>query len=180
MELDVGGKFMDAAKNTRTIWGTLRVTDWIKAERSPCPDRYPPTRVWHPNRWEFEFADLPADIRSFAMIPIVRGSQSTFFASGGQISEGAVRLVSHAGDDIGRGFAEAVGYANTLQNMLRLAGLPESEPILELLAGRAPPIGTRVMNALYVLAHRRQLREVLAAAKGLEFFFGRDVKPSIG
>src|SRR5204862_6008449 len=88
MEIEVGGKFMDASKNTSTVWGTLRVTDWIRAERSPSPDRYPPTGVWHPNRWEFEFTELPSDIRSFVMTPIVRGGQSTFFANGAQISEG--------------------------------------------------------------------------------------------
>ena len=126
--------------------------------------------MWHPNRWEFDFAALPADIRSFTMTPIVDSGQSVFFANGAQISEGAVRLLNRAGDDIGRGFAESVGYADTRRNMLRLAGLPESDALLDLLERKPPPLGTRIMNALYVLSHRKQLREVLSHAKGLEFF----------
>jgi hypothetical protein len=170
MEVRVGGKFMDAAKQTRTTFGTLKVSAWVRAEHSPCPERYPPTHIWHPNRWEFSFADLPGDLQSFSMTPIVERGQASFFANGAQISEGAVRLADRAGNEIGRGFAESVGYVDTRRNMLRLAGLPQTDAMLELVAHRAPPFGTRMLNLLYVLTHRRQLREVLDSAKALEFF----------
>jgi predicted secreted hydrolase len=170
MEVRVGAKFMNAAKQTTTIWGTLNVTDWIKAERSPNHERYPATRTWYPNRWEFTFPDLPDDLRSFTMVPIVEHGQTMFFADGEQISEGAVRLLSHIGEEIGRGFAESVGYADTGRNMLRLAGLPESPDTLRLVARTAPPLATRILNLLYVVTHRKQLREILSSAKGLEFF----------
>lgn len=173
MQVRVGGKLVDAAGAARTIWGTLTVERWIKAERSPSPERYPPTHVWHPNQWRFQFDDLPEAISSLALIPIVEGAQSAFFASGAQIAEGAVRVHDRAGRDIGRGFAESVGYADTRRNMLRLAGLPDTDAMLELLADKAPPLGTRIGNAMYVLSHRKQLRAVLERAKGLEFFEAR-------
>src|SRR4029077_20431076 len=118
------------------------------------------------------FDDLPADIRSFTLTPIVDCAQSAFFASGAQIAEGAVRVHDAAGRDIGRGFAESVAYADTNRNMLRLAGLPDTEAMLELFE-RAPSLGTRIDNALYVLSHRKQLRAVLEHARGLEFFAAR-------
>jgi predicted secreted hydrolase len=166
----VGGTFMDSDKSTRMAWGTMVVDDWVKTEHSPRPDRYPPTHTWHPNHYRFTFDDLPPDIAVFSMEPIVEGGQSAFFAHGVQICEGAVVVRSPSGKDLGRGFAEAVNYADTLSNTLRLAGLPQSKDILELVADRAPWVGTRARNIVYVLSHRAELESVLANARGMEFF----------
>jgi hypothetical protein len=126
--------------------------------------------VWHPNRWRFAFPELPTDLRMFTMTPIVASGQAAFFATGAQISEGAVRLHDATGAEIGRGFAESVGYADPHRNMLRLAGLPQTPAMLDLVQRKGPGFGTRIKNLGYLLAHRRQLREALAASHGLEFF----------
>jgi predicted secreted hydrolase len=170
MHVRVAGKFMAGDKSTRIVHGTLTVTDWFKATGSSSPERYPPTDTWHPNRWEFVLDEMPEELRRFTMIPIVDTGQPTFFANGAQISEGAVKLLNRDGEDIGRGFAEAVGYADTRRNTLRLAGLPVTDEMLERLERRPPPLTARLSNMLYVLTHRKRLRERLAAAKGLEFF----------
>jgi predicted secreted hydrolase len=134
MQVTVHGKCMDEASVTHSITGTLKIPVWIKSEKSPAPAVYPPTGTWYPNRWEFTFGEeVPEEIRAFSMTPIVSGGQSGFFASGAQYSEGAVYLRNEAGEDIGRGFAESVQYADTLANQLRLAGLPVNDEMMALL-----------------------------------------------
>lgn len=166
----VGGTYMDTDRSTRLVWGTMLVDNWVKTERSPRPDRYPPTNTWHPNHYRFTFEDLPEEIATFTLTPIVGGGQSAFFASGVQICEGAVVVADSKGTDIGRGFAEAVYYADGLPTMARLAGLPDTEEMVEFLRARRPAFGTRARNTLYVLAHQRELKEVLAQSRGMEFF----------
>lgn len=171
MDVRVGGKFMDADGSSRVAWGSLRVTDWVKTEHSGDPERYPPTHTWHPNRWSFVFDDLPEDIATFTMVPIVEGGQSAFFANGAQICEGAVRLIDAAGRQIGNGFAESVAYADVRRNKLRLAGLPVTDELADRIEPRAPHLPTRVWNLAYVLAHHKQLSHILESAKGLDFIF---------
>lgn len=166
----VGGTYMDTDKSTRLVWGTMVVDDWVKVERSPRPDRYPPTHTWHPNHYQFTFDDLPSDVADFTLTPIVDGGQSAFFATGIQICEGAVVVKDSSGSDIGRGFAEAVNYADATPNMVRLAGVPDTADMVELLRAKRPAFGTRARNTLYVLAHQRDLNEVLAQSRGMEFF----------
>ncbi len=70
MTVRVGGTYMDANRDQALTWGTLRITDWIKAVSSPNPVRYAVTDTWYPNRWEFEFDDVvPEDIRLVTMTP---------------------------------------------------------------------------------------------------------------
>lgn len=166
----VGGTFMDADKSTRLVWGTMVVDDWVKTEHSPRPDRYPPTHTWHPNHYRFTFDDIPEEIATFTLTPIVSGGQSAFFATGIQICEGAVVVADPKGTEIGRGFAEAVYYADGHPNMVRLAGVDDTDEMVELLRAKRPAFGTRARNTLYVLAHQRDLNEVLAQSKGMEFF----------
>ena len=171
MSAEVAGTFMDPDRQTRIIRGTLDVTDWIKADRSPDPARYLVTDTWYPNRWEFRFGDdVPEGIRAFAMTPIVREAQSGFFANGAQYAEGAVILRNEAGDEIGRGFAESVSYADTRRTAHRLAGLDDSQRSIDAL--RPPVLSSieRAANALYVATHKKDLEAIIAASAGLEFF----------
>jgi predicted secreted hydrolase len=177
MTIDVAGTYMDATKSTSIVHGTLQITDWIKADHSPNPARYPVTGTWHPNQWKFELDDtIPEDIRSFVMDPIVQGAQTGFFANGAQYAEGAVVLTAPGGEDLGRGFAESVVYADTLKTMHQLAGLPDSDEFIKAMSRRSVPLGLRLRNLAYVVTHREDIHAILEDAAGLEFFIGEQLR----
>lgn len=162
------GKFIDRDGRARDLQGTLQVTEWKKSDRSPDPDRYPVTHTWYPDRWEFEFGtDVPAEMRTFHMVPIVQTGQSGFFASGAQYSEGAVYLEDEQGRRMGRGFAESVSYADTRGNMLELAGLPDTPEMLGLLKRPGPSPLLKLWSMLYVAwpPHKAELGRLLASYK---------------
>ena len=171
MTVTVAGTFMDPAGETRIVRGTLDVTEWVRADHSPDPERYPVTGTWYPARWEFSFDEgVPGDIAVFTMSPIVSEAQSGFFANGAQYCEGAVVLRDAQGRDVGRGFAESVAYADTRRTVHRLAGLDDSDEALAALAKPEPTAAEKVMNALYVATHKKKLEAIIAASAGLEFF----------
>jgi predicted secreted hydrolase len=171
MVVRVGGTYMDPDLATSMTWGTLTVSDWIRATSSPNPDRYIVTNAWYPNRWEFTFDDvMPEDIRSFTMTPIVDKAQVGFFANGQQYAEGAVVITDPSGSDIGRGFAESVAFGDTRQTVHRLAGLPETQAHIDSLSHRTTPSALKILNTAYVLAHQKELAEVIKNSVGLEFF----------
>lgn len=171
MQVEVAGTYMAADKSTVLARGTLRVTDWIKADHSPNPDRYLVTDTWYPNRWEFAFNDsVPADIRHLSMTPIVPVAQSGYFANGAQYAEGAVIIKDSQGTDIGRGFAESVSYADTRRTAHRLGGLPESPALIDALRITTTPKSLALRNAAYVLAHKDELAAIVAESAGMEFF----------
>lgn len=171
MKVNVAGKYMDEKKQLFTTWGTLVVDDWVKSETSPNPELYPITHVWHPNRWKFEFdTTMPEDIRKFDMTQIVPVAQTNYFANGSQYNEGAVYLTDPKGNDIGRGFAEAVQFADTTENMVRLAGFTNEKEFHDLLIKTAASLPRRIFNLSYVLTHQKALKHTLKSAAGLEFF----------
>lgn len=103
MSAPLVGKFIDLDGKARDLQGTLQVTEWKKSDRSPDPDQYPVTHTWYPDHWVFTFGDdVPEEMRSFHMVPIVDTGQAGFFASGAQYSEGAVYLEDGQGRHIGR------------------------------------------------------------------------------
>jgi predicted secreted hydrolase len=171
MKVDVAGKYMDEKKQLHIAWGTLVIDDWIKSQTSPNPKLYPITHTWHPNRWKFEFdATMPEDIRKFEMTQIVPEAQTNYFANGSQYNEGAVYLTDPQGNDIGRGFAEAVQYADTADNMVQLAGFGNSAAIYNLLYKTGASLPRRLYNLVYTATHQKALKQVLSSAAGLEFF----------
>jgi hypothetical protein len=171
MVIDVAGKYMDEKNSLSTTWGTLTIDDWVKSKTSPNTNLYPITNVWHPNKWKFSFDNtMPEDIRKFEMTQIVPEAQTNFFANGSQYNEGAVFLIDPMGKDIGRGFAEAVQYADTTENMTRLAGFGDSQHLYNLLKKTGASLPKRIYNFGYVLTHQKSLKETLSNAKGLEFF----------
>ncbi|HEY7822461.1 MAG TPA: lipocalin family protein, partial [Acidimicrobiia bacterium] len=125
MNVPVSGKWIDVAGIAHEASGDMRVTDWVRAERSPDPTIYPVSNVWHPNHWEFDLhGDVPDIMRTFELSPIVNGGQAGYFAPGMQYSEGAVVITGTEGL-VGRGFAESVGYATHREPILAIAGVAE-------------------------------------------------------
>lgn len=151
MEVEASGKYVDKNNNSINIKGILKITEWIRSERTQDPELYPPTNTWYPQRWEFSFGeDVPEDIRNFIMTPIVEGGQSGFFASGLHYSEGAVYLNDLDGNSIGRGFAESTGYADPIMNRLKLAGLPSTQEMLNELEIPRPSSLLKILSILYI------------------------------
>ena len=170
MHVNVSGKYMDEHKELKLTWGTLTVRKWVTGEHSPNPARYPPSHTWYPNQWEFEFDDaLPEDIRAFTMAPIVSSGQSNFFANGSEYSEGAVYLHGTSGEDLGRGFAESVEYARTIDTMLALTSIDDTS-LGALILDSSSSWLRRLRSRLYFLMHASELKDVLATQKGLELF----------
>src|SRR4029079_7459576 len=154
--------------------GTLTVTDWVKATTSPDPAQYWVTGVWYPAEWHFTFGpEVPADIRTFSMHPIVDSGSALFSASGHQYQEAPVDIRDSKGDVVGSGYAEAVSYADglkwSLRNRLTLAGLPTTNKMLALL--EPPPISPELQaaSAAYLAdpAHQAALAHELATCIGL-------------
>lgn len=165
MDADVSGKYVDEESNSKKVKGTLKITKWIRSEKSQDPDLYPVTNVWYPQEWKFSFdEDVPEDIRNFTMIPIVNVGQSGFFANGLHYSEGAVYLKDPEGNSIGRGFAESTGYADPILNRLRLAGLPATEEMRDKLEIPEPSSLLKLISFLYILwpSNKSKLKKLLS------------------
>jgi predicted secreted hydrolase len=168
MTVKLFAKYMDPDAVTHTVDGTLSVTEWILSVDTPSPETYPPTYTWYPDRWEFSFGDdVPEDIRSFVMEPIVSTGQSGFFGGGAQYSEGAVYLIGPNGEDLGRGFAESVGYAQTLPNVLRLLGIPATEENMTLFGSNPPQPGLVLASQAFVFLNQQELTETMSTCLGL-------------
>jgi hypothetical protein len=76
------------------------------------------------------------------------------------------------GDDIGRGFAESVQYADTTDTMLTLGGITDAQARHIL---RNPEISSgirRIQSLFYVALHRSDLTRILKSQQGLEMFAG--------
>ena len=164
MDVEASGKYVDEENNSKNVKGRLKITEWIKSEKSQDPELYPVTNVWYPQKWEFSFGeDVPEDIRNFVMIPIVNGGQSGFFANGLHYSEGAVYLKDPEGNSIGRGFAESTGYADPILNRLKLAGLPATEEMRDKLEIPEPSPFLKLVSSLYILwpSNKSKLKKIL-------------------
>lgn len=164
MTVPIAGKYMDPAGSVTDVKGTLDVTDWTRSVDTPDPAQYAPTYAWYPNRWEFHIgAEALEDIRDFIMTPIVDGGQSGFFAFSGHYSEGAVYLRNARGEEIGRGFAESVLYADTRATMIHLAGLPVTPETMKLLDPPTTPLSTKLKALAYLAlpAHKKELETLI-------------------
>ncbi len=170
MTVDVAGKYMDENKKLHNTWGTLVIDKWAKSEASPNEKLYPITHTWHPNHWTFRFdSTLPEDIRKFELHQIVPVAQTNYFANGSQYNEGAVYITDTNGKDIGRGFAEAVQYADCTENMIKLAGFNYSKELHQLFSQSAS-LPRKIYSLVYMLTHQKELKQTLSKAKGMEFF----------
>lgn len=163
MTVEVSGKYMDPDAVTHTVMGQMSVTDWIRSVDTPSPDVYPPSYTWYPNQWEFSFGDdVPEDIRIFTAKPIVSTGQSGFFVFvAQQYSEGAVHLFGPDGKRLGSGFAESVGYAQTLPNALRLVGIEANIENMTLFGPNTPEPGLVAASQAFVALNQESLKELM-------------------
>ena len=160
MTVPASGKWIDAAGTAHEASGTMRVTDWVRAERSPDPSTYPVSHVWYPNHWTFDMdGDVPAPMKSFELTPIVDGGQAGYFAPGMQYSEGAV-VISDSSGPIGRGFAESVGYVTKRDAILAIAGVADDR-VLDAALDSPIPLGLK-LRAIAHLAHPTAIKTLLA------------------
>ena len=74
------------------------------------------------------------------------------------------------GRKIGRGFAGSVSYADTRRAAHRLASRDEAAASIEALRARTVPLARRFANAIYVMAHKKELVTIIGEAAGLELF----------
>ena len=168
MTVTAQGKYMDPAGTTVDATATLVIDEWLKSADSPDPTQYWPTDVWYPNRWTFTFGpEVPDDIRTFTMVPVVPTGQVGFFASGAQYSEGAVFLQDAAGKTVGRGYAESVSYADTLRNVLALAGVPTTDEMVAQMRSSGPSAELKAASQAYVFTHAAELQQITATCVGL-------------
>ncbi len=168
MTVTLTAKYMDLDQVTHSVTGTLSIDEWILSVDTPSPEIYPPTYTWYPNQWHFSFGDdVPEALREFTMHPIVSTGQSGFFAGGAQYSEGAVYLLGPNDEDLGRGFAESVGYAQTLPNVLRLVGIDANAENMTLFGGNPPQPGLVLASQAYVFLNQQELTDVLGTCLGL-------------
>ncbi|HWV24802.1 MAG TPA: lipocalin-like domain-containing protein [Thermomicrobiales bacterium] len=168
MEAPVNGRLMTGTGHVQLFTGTVIIDDWVRSTTTPDPDIYAPSNTWHPNHWTYTFGDdIPEELRTFSMAPIVDGGQSGFFAHGIQYSEGASYVYDSEGNEIGRGFSESVNYADTVDQTLRLAGLPVDEEMISLLQAPVPSNQLKSESINYVLKHQADLNDVIAACIGI-------------
>ncbi len=129
----------------------MKVTEWVRSERSPDLNQYQVTNTWYPNRWEFSFGqDLPEEAREFYMEPIVGTGQMGFSSDGTEYSEGATFVKDKEGRLIGRGFAESPWYADTVRTCLVLAGLPGTPEMINLVRRQPPSWALKIWSMIYV------------------------------
>ena len=168
MEAPVKARLMIGDGSVKLVEGTVLIDDWVKSTGSPDPDLYRPTNTWYPNHWLYTFGeDVPDEVRTFTMEPIVNGGQSGFFASGAQYSEGAVILRDTVGNEVGRGFGESVNYADTIANIMALAGLPDTPELREVLRQQVASDELVAESMAYVMAHQDELNAVIASCIGI-------------
>lgn len=162
------GLYNDESGNYSPVKGSIRVTKWIKSTVSH--DQYIATNTWYPNRVEvtMETESIPDGKRRFTLVPIVEGGQVGWFAPGWQYSEGAVYIEAPDGTLLGRGFLELTGWADFRKQLLLIAGLPETEEMMELIDVRLPSekLIQESMDFLSIPENAEKLNETLSQCRG--------------
>jgi len=162
------GLYNDESGSYSPVKGSIRVTEWIKSTVSH--DQYMATNTWYPSRVEvtMDEGSVPEEKRRFALVPIVDGGQVGWFAPGWQYSEGAVYVEAPNGTLLGRGFLELTGWADYRKQTLHIAGLPETEEMMELIDVRLP--SKELIQAskefLEIRENAEKLLEVLSTCRG--------------
>ena len=169
MTVPIKGKFIDALNAVTDITGSMTVTAWVRNDTSPNPALYPPTNTWYPARYAFEIdTALPQQrLKKFTLAPLIASGQTGFFGTGVQYTEGGAVVRDPGGAEIGRGFAEGTNWARTTDTVLAAAGLPANAQTRQLMTPVAPSLGLRVVSFVYTLLRQKQLKEILAQAKGM-------------
>jgi hypothetical protein len=153
MVVPVIGKYIDPYGTLFNISGQLTVTDWVKTDHSPNPEKYQSVGTWVPHGWMFTVQEkvVPERFRQFRMEPIADDAQALFFANGVQYVEAATSLIVGNDEKAGTGYAEAVAYVQNLPTILRLAGLPASDENIKLFTELPPSPEMVVLSLAYFL-----------------------------
>ena len=173
MKVDIIGKFINKESVATDIKGTMVVTDWCRSITSPNPKIYYPTDTWYPNRFQMtistDASNIPERYRVLEVVPIING-QTGFFANGLQYSEGGATVLDVSGQKIGMGFAEATGYAKTLDNILAIAGIPGNKENISKIDPTEPVSEGLFLESLAFLelpGNKEKLERILKEAKGI-------------
>ncbi len=164
MEVAVKGQYIDSENKVTDMKGTLTIDKWIKSVKSSNPELYLITNTWYPDRWEFRFENMvPEDVRHFTLNSIVESGQTGYNASGCQYSEGGVIIRDPDDKFLGKGFAESVYYADSLPNVLHLAGIPDTPKIRKLLKPPEASPFLKLKGFLYMAwpPHQRKIKNIL-------------------
>lgn len=166
MTAPVVGVFIDELGQSHEVKGKMHVQRWIRSTVSYEP--YEATHTWYPDWVKIELdEDAPTVHRVVHMEPIVPNGQQGWFAMGLQYSEGAVYLKNEQGQDVGRGFLESTGYANGTAQLLKLAGIPVTDHMLELMQRRKLDDAQAESCAAFLFEHHEELLQELDQCKGL-------------
>jgi hypothetical protein len=162
------GLYMDQDGNYGPVTGSIRVTEWTKSTVSH--DQYMATNTWYPNRVEviMDTGLVPEEKSHFTLVPIVEGGQEGWFAPGWQYSEGAVYVEAPDGTLFGRGFLELTGWADYRKQLLHIAGMPETEEMMEIIDIRLPSneLIQESVDFLSIPENAEELNEVLSECRG--------------
>jgi predicted secreted hydrolase len=164
MEVAVKGQYIDSENKVTDMKGTLTIDKWVKSVKSSNPELYLITNTWYPDRWEFRFENMvPEDVRHFTLNSIVESGQTGYNASGCQYSEGGVIIRDPDDKFLGKGFAESVYYADSLPNVLHLAGIPDTPKIRKLLKPPEASPFLKLKGFLYMAwpPHQRKIKNIL-------------------
>lgn len=171
MVSDAWGLYVDRAGAYTPITGKVTVREWVKSARSQGP--YQATGIWYPNRADITIDDsctsVPKKKRAFSMVPIVNNGQQGFFAAGFEYSEGAA-YIKRNGKRIGRGFMEAPGYDLGLKLSLRIAGLPDTDEMIDMIRRSqvvSPELKAQSQEFIDIPENRQQLIEDFSACKAV-------------
>lgn len=164
------GKYIDAANKTHELKGTLEIPEWVKAASSPNPAVYFPTGTWYPAKYTFKVeGELPSALKNLTVKPLVKVTQTGFFASGLEYLEGGSIIYDGSGKEVGRGFIEGTNYsyAGSKYTVLSLAKLPRNETTLNLFNSPEPSWWDKLTSALYVFFDKNELQQLLDDARGM-------------
>lgn len=160
--VSVVGKYMDRFGTPFNVSGDVTVTEWARGVTSPDPAKYPVSNVWFPHGWTFDLnaAVLPKRLRNLRFEPMSEDPCAMFFANGSQYVEAPITVFDADGAECGRGYCEAVNYADANATTASLAGLPaELAPTL----GPIPPSADlKALSELEVAANQAQLNQAIA------------------
>jgi hypothetical protein len=162
--VSVAGKYMDRFGTMFNVSGTVTLTAFARGVTSPDPAKYPVSNVWFPHGWTFEMnaGVLPAHLRGLRLEPISDDPSAMFFANGAQYVEAPVVIFDADGKECGRGYCEAVNYADSNPTTLALAGLPAD---LAPAMGPLCPSDTLIeASKIEVATHQAELDQVISCA----------------
>ncbi len=169
MTTDANGSYIRKNGEYVPVKGTFKVTDWVRSELSN--GNYQTTHTWYPNRAELSINgdEVPEEKKHFVMVPIVKTGHEGFFAVGAEYSEGAVVIESPDGKRIGVGFLESVSYTDARRENQRLAGIPDTEEMLQLFAPQtvSKEVLAEAMTYLQQPENVVKLQKEIANCKGL-------------